>query len=144
MDNLASNPFFDPEILKLLKKTKPNEAAEDGTKYTSDLMDVIDLVIVDNKEELENYLNKSFPMPKSYKPIFVHPISQTEELEGYYKPKITLFFASQSMDCFYHFTAEEQKLKYCPYDKIKKAYFVNNELYRGEEGKVKFIEILDA
>lgn len=139
MENVASNPFFDPEILKLLKKTKPNEE-EDPAKYTSDLMEVIDLVIVDNEEEFNNYLTQSFPIPKKYKPIFVHPISETEEIEGYYLPKIHLIFSSQTMDCFYHFEAEEQKLKACPYDKIKPLFL--NELYRGEDGKAKFIEIL--
>lgn len=140
MDSLTNNPFFDEEIVKLLKQTNPNDSKEDEAKYTSDLMEVIDIVIVDNESEMENYLNQSFPIPDSYKPLFVHAIAESEEIEGYFKPKITLFFASQTMNCFYHFKAEEQKLRECPYEKIK-ALFVG-ELYRGEEGKAKFIEIL--
>jgi Histone acetyl transferase HAT1 N-terminus len=93
MDGLESNPFFDPEILKILKQTKPN-SEEDNSKYTSDLMDVIDLVIVDNAEEFENWLTQSFPLPKKYKPVFVHLIDETEELKGYLNPKISLIFAS--------------------------------------------------
>ena len=140
MENLAANPFFDPEILKLLKKTKPNTSEEDKLKYTSDLMEVIDLVIVDNESEMENYINQSFPIPMKYIPLFVHKISESQEIEGYFKPKVTLFFASQTMECYYHFTAEEQKLSYCPYEKIKILF--DGELLKGPEGKAKFIEAL--
>ena len=53
---MDSNPFFDTEILKLLKTVKPNSAEEDTGKYDADLLESMDLVIVDSVEELENYL----------------------------------------------------------------------------------------
>jgi len=71
MDNFESNPFFDPEIAKLLKKAKPN-SQEDELKYTTDLLEAIELVVVDTVEEFENYLTSSFPIPPSFKSLFVH------------------------------------------------------------------------
>ena len=46
------------------------------------------------------------------------------------------------MDCFYHFEAEEKKLRECPYGKIQELF--DSELLHGEEGKKKFVEILNA
>ena len=132
MENFESNPFFDPELLKLLKKPKPN-SAEEELKYTSDLLEAIELVVVDTAEEFENYLTSSFPIPHSFKTLFVHQFVESEEIKGYLNPKISLIFASQSMDCFYHFKCDAQVVEKCPLEIIQSLF--ENELYHGEAGK---------
>lgn len=44
MEDLQANPFFNQELLKMLKKGKPNEE-EEAPELTSDLYEVLDLFI---------------------------------------------------------------------------------------------------
>ena len=62
MEDLSSNPFFSGQqelmdLLKNLTKTKPNQEEEDEGKYTTDLVEAIDIYIGKFHQFSENVYN---------------------------------------------------------------------------------------
>jgi hypothetical protein len=137
---------MDPELMKILQKTKPNTDEEDRKAYISEVFDVFKIHI--GKYSFFLFIQAFIKFPSilisvvknetEYKELkepikaeFLHWYEETEKIDGYKNPIIELIFSSGSMDCLYKFSCEEQKLKELPYKRLSE--FFEGGLLQSEE-----------